>query len=61
MDDFVILYEHMTLCKLDELQDDTLELKYKIVESDGDPNEVGAIVSFEKMVEECRNNIWHDI
>jgi len=51
VDDFVALYEHMTLCKLDELQDDTLELKYKIIESDGDPNEVGAIVSFEKMVE----------
>ena len=37
VDDFVALYEHMTLCKLEEVQDDTLDLKYKIVESEGDP------------------------
>ncbi len=51
VDDFVALYEHMTLCKLEEVQDDTLELKYKITESDGDPAECGTIVSFDKMVE----------
>jgi len=51
VDDFVALYEHMTICKLQEIQDDTLDLKYKITESEGDPAEVGVIVSFEKMVE----------
>jgi hypothetical protein len=51
VDDFVTLYEHMTLCKLEELQDDTLELKYKITESEGDPDECGTIISFDKMVE----------
>lgn len=51
VDDFTALYEHMTICKLEEVQDDTLELKYKISESDGDPNEVGTIIPFEKMVE----------
>lgn len=51
VDDFVALYEHMTLCKLEEVQDDTLALKYKIAESDADPEETGAIVSFDKMVE----------
>ena len=50
VDDFVALYEHMTLCKLEELSD-AIELKYKIIESEGDPDEVGAIISFEKMVE----------
>jgi hypothetical protein len=25
VDDFVALYEHMTLCKLEEVQDDTLD------------------------------------
>ena len=34
VDDFVALYEHMTLCKLEEVQDDTLELKYKISDSE---------------------------
>ena len=51
VDDFVALYEHMTLCKLEEVQDDTLDLKYKIVESEGDPDEVGVIIDFNKMVE----------
>tara|TARA_B110000858_G_C17779893_1_gene464234 strand:- start:1577 stop:1867 length:291 start_codon:yes stop_codon:yes gene_type:complete len=51
VDDFVALYEHMTLCKLEEVQDDTLDLKYKIIESDADPDEVGVSVSFNKMVE----------
>lgn len=50
VDDFVNLYEHMTLCKLEELSDD-VELKYKIIESEGDPDECGAIISFDKMVE----------
>ena len=51
VDDFVALYEHMTLCKLEEVQDDTLDLKYTIVESEGDPDEVGTQLSFNKMVE----------
>jgi hypothetical protein len=51
VDDFVALYEHMTLCKLEEVQDDTLDLKYEIVESEADPVEAGTIVSFDKMVE----------
>ena len=51
VDDFVALYEHMTLCKLEEVQDDTLDLKYKISESEADPKEAGVVVSFEKMVE----------
>ena len=51
VDDFVALYEHMTMCKLEEVQDDTLELKYKITESEGDSKECGALVSFDKMVE----------
>tara|TARA_Y100001934_G_C11951251_1_gene585018 strand:- start:335 stop:625 length:291 start_codon:yes stop_codon:yes gene_type:complete len=51
VDDFVALYEHMTLCKLEEVQDDTLELKYKITESEGDPNECGTTLTFDKMVE----------
>jgi hypothetical protein len=49
-DDFVALYEHMTLCKLEEVQDDSINLTYKIVESEGDPDEVGAKLSFNKMV-----------
>ena len=51
VDDFVALYEHMTLCKLAEVQDDALELKYEIVESEADPVEAGTIISFDKMVE----------
>lgn len=51
VDDFVSLYEHMTLCKLEEVQTDNTDLVYNIVESDGDPNEVGTLLSFEKMVE----------
>ena len=51
VDDFVALYEHMTLCKLKEVQDDALDLKYEIVESEVDPVEAGTIVSFDKMVE----------
>tara|TARA_B100002019_G_C21067803_1_gene497435 strand:+ start:214 stop:504 length:291 start_codon:yes stop_codon:yes gene_type:complete len=51
VDDFVALYEHMTLCKLREVQDDSLDLKYKIIESEGDPDEVGALLTFNKMVE----------
>ncbi len=51
VDDFVALYEHMTMCKLEEVQDDTLELKYKITESEGDPDECGTSLSFDKMVE----------
>lgn len=51
VDDFVALYEHMTLCKLEEIQNESLNLEYKIVESEGDPAEVGITVSFEKMVE----------
>jgi len=50
VDDFVALYEHMTLCKLEELSD-AMEIKYKIIQSEGDPREVGTILSFEKMVE----------
>lgn len=50
VNDFVALYEHMTLCKLEEIKDDTLDLKYKIVESEGDPNEVGTQLPFDKMV-----------
>ena len=30
VDDFVTLYEHMTLCKLEELSDE-MEIKYKII------------------------------
>ena len=51
VDDFVALYEHMTLCKLEEVQDDSLDLKYTIVESEGDPREVGTQLPFNKMVE----------
>ena len=51
VDDFVALYEHMTLCKLEEVQNDSINLTYTIVESDGDPDEVGAKLSFNKMVE----------
>ena len=51
VDDFVALYEHMTLCKLEEDQDDTLDLKYTIIESEGDPREVGTRLPFNKMVE----------
>ena len=51
VDAFVALYEHMTLCKLEEIQNESLNLEYKIVESEGDPAEVGITVSFEKMVE----------
>ena len=51
VDDFVALYEHMTLCKLEEIQNESLNLEYKIVESEGDPDEVGIIVTIEKMVE----------
>ena len=50
VDDFVALYEHMTLCKLEEVQDDALDLKYKIIESEAG-HEIGALVSFNKMVE----------
>jgi hypothetical protein len=51
VDDFVALYEHMTLCKLQEIQDDALELKYEIAESEADPEEAGTVISFDKMVE----------
>ena len=51
VDGFVALYEHMTMCKLEEVQDDTLELTYKITESEGDPKESGTLVTFDKMVE----------
>ena len=34
VDDFVALYEHMTLCKLEELSD-AIEIKYKIIKSEG--------------------------
>ena len=51
VDDFVALYEHMTLCKLEEVQDDALDLKYTIIESEGDPREVGTTLTFNKMVE----------
>ena len=51
VDDFVALYEHMTLCKLAEVQDDALDLKYEIVESEADPVEAGTIITFDKMVE----------
>ena len=50
VDDFVALYEHMTLCKLEELSD-AIEIKYKIIKSEGDPEECGTIISFNKMVE----------
>ena len=49
VDEFVTLYEHMTMCKLEEVQDDTLELKYKIAESEGDPKECGTTITFDKM------------
>ena len=51
VNDFVSLYEHMTLCKLEEVQDDSLDLKYTITESEGDPREVGTTLTFNKMVE----------
>ena len=51
MDDFAVLYEYMTLTKLEEVQTDTLELKYVIVESEADDEDVGKELSFEKMVE----------
>ena len=51
VDDFVALYEHMTLCKLEEIQNESLNLNYKIIESEGDPDEVGMTISFDKMVE----------
>lgn len=51
VDDFVALYEHMTVCKLKEVQNESLDLKYEIVESEGDPQEVGVVIPFEKMVE----------
>tara|TARA_B100002019_G_scaffold37388_1_gene31263 strand:- start:252 stop:542 length:291 start_codon:yes stop_codon:yes gene_type:complete len=51
VDDFVALYEHMTLCKLEEVQTDSINLSYNIVESEGDPREVGTQLSFDKMVE----------
>jgi hypothetical protein len=51
VDEFVALYEHMTLCKLTELADDNLDLKYKITESEADPDECGTIIPFNKMVE----------
>jgi hypothetical protein len=51
VDDFVALYEHMTLCKLQEVQDDAIDLKYEIVESEADPVEAGTIITFDKMVE----------
>ena len=51
VDDFVALYEHMTLCKLEEVQDDSINLKYTIIESEGDPKELGSQLSFNKMVE----------
>ena len=38
-------------CKLEEVQNDSINLTYTIVESEGDPDEVGAILSFNKMVE----------
>ena len=51
VDDFIALYEHMTLCKLEEIQDESLELKYKISESEADPQEAGTIIPFDKMIE----------
>ena len=51
VDDFAVLYEYMTLTKLEEVQTDTLELKYVIVESEADDEDVGKELSFEKMVE----------
>lgn len=51
VDDFVALYEHMTLCKLKEVQDESLDLKYEIVESEADPEEAGTVVQFDKMVQ----------
>ena len=51
VDDFVTLYEHMTMCKLKEVQDDTMEVKYTIAESEGDPDECGTMITFDKMVE----------
>ena len=51
VDDFVALYEHMTLCKLKEAQDESLDLKYEIVESEADPEEAGSVVPFDKMVQ----------
>lgn len=51
VDNFATLYEHMTLTKIEEVQTDTLELKYTIVESEADDEDVGKELSFEKMVE----------
>ena len=51
MDDFAVLYEYMTLTKLEEVKTATLELKYVIVESEADDEDVGKELSFEKMVE----------
>ena len=50
VDDFAALYEHMTLTKIEEVQTDTLELKYTIVESEADEGDIGKELSFEKMV-----------
>jgi hypothetical protein len=62
VDDFAALYEHMTLTKLEEVQTDTLELKYTITESEADGDDVGKELSFEKMVEgvEAVFNMTHD-
>ena len=51
VDDFVALYEHMSCNKLQEVPTETLELKYVIMESEADEDEVGTEVSFEKLVE----------
>ena len=51
VDDFAALYEYMTLTKLEEIQTDTIELKYVIVESEGDEEDIGKELSFEKMVD----------
>jgi hypothetical protein len=51
VDDFAALYEYMTLTKIEEVETDTLELKYVIVESEADEEDVGKELSFEKMVE----------
>lgn len=50
--DFVALYEHMTLTKLEELDTkDQLDIEYKIVESEADEQEIGTTITFNKMVE----------
>jgi hypothetical protein len=51
VDDFVALYEHMTLTKLNEKSgNDDIEICYEIVESEADEQEIGTTISFDNMI-----------